>query len=187
MKTPLIAFALSVLSFSAVSRADDAAPPDDFARIRIFQQNGVALGLFPGRDCYRFSLLGNHRGIVESQAFKSFLHLASNKSIGMPETPNSRGLSARSTLFSAAYYQEYRLPAGKITTLTAAFNDVGGWRCDTQAVKFTPQAGTDYEAMLDVSLDDKTCRLVIGGIPPDQPEAGLQALADLAPACSSGK
>ncbi|WP_434633759.1 hypothetical protein [Chromobacterium sp. CV08] len=187
MKIPLTTLVLAALLLPAVSRADGAAPPDDSARIRVFQQNGVTLGLFPGRDCYRASRFGNHGGIVESHAFKSFLHLSSNKSIGMPETPNSRGLSARSTLFSAAYYQEYRLPAGKIATVTAAFGDAGGWYCNTQAVKFTPQAGTDYEAMLDVSLDDKTCRLVIGSIPSDHPDAALQTLPDLAPACSSGK
>ncbi|POA99126.1 hypothetical protein C2134_08605 [Chromobacterium sinusclupearum] len=182
MKKQLIALALPALLLAATCRADDAGPQDNYARIRIFQRNGVGLGLFPHHDCYRFSLMGNNDDIVESQAFKSFIHLANNKSIGMPETPNTHAQAERSKLFSQDYYQEYKLPAGEITTLTASFSDVSNWRCNTLAVKFKPQAGTDYEAMLNVDMDSKTCHLVIGSIPHDNPDAALEPLPNLAPA-----
>ncbi|WP_158677707.1 hypothetical protein [Chromobacterium vaccinii] len=182
MKKQLIAVALPTFLLTSLCHADDTAPQDSFARVRVFQQNQIDLGLFPHQDCYRFSFTGDNGDIVESQALKSFLHLSENKGIGMPETPNTRSLAARNNFISKAYYQEYKIPAGEITTLTASFGDSYNKHCNTLAVKFTPQAGTDYEAMLNVDFDQEACRLVIGAIPHDNPDAPLVRLDHLTPA-----
>ncbi|UTH72681.1 hypothetical protein [Chromobacterium sp. IIBBL 290-4] len=166
------------------SHAEEPAKTDDSARIRIFQRNGVGLGVFPRQSCYQFNLFGKDGNIVESQSFSSFLHMASNKSISMPETANLRAMPQVSKLFSSVYFEEYRLPARQVATITSSFNDATYWHCKTLAVRFTPQAGRDYEAMLDVDMDNKTCKLIVGTIPQNAPDAALEPPSDLSRAAS---
>ncbi|OHX13206.1 hypothetical protein [Chromobacterium sphagni] len=179
MKTLYLPALLLVLN-GLPARADEAAEPAP-ARIRVFMQNSVIVGLYPNRSCYPPKLRsGNLVRAGAGNPFRSLFGSVSNKSIGMPESLNTRQLSQRSRLGSTAYYQEFPLMPGQAVTFSASLNAVNGPHCDTQAASFTPQAGADYEAMLNVA---DRCRLNLVQLPSGSAvDAEPAAIPDLQPA-----
>jgi hypothetical protein len=157
--------AILALSCAGVIHAEqteliaDKAPT---ARIRLFGQNAVMVKFYRNSTCHG-------RGADETKvsgglgdAFSSFIGTVKNVSIGMKETPNTVNLAKRNGYASKAYFREYELAAGQPLTIAMKFRDMmpnGSVYCRTIAGTFTPSAGKDYEAALD--LGGGGCKAVI--------------------------
>ncbi|MQR02577.1 hypothetical protein [Glaciimonas soli] len=133
----------------------------DFARIRLFGQNGMGVKYYPNSACYGGDSVTVSGGFGD--AFSSFLGVASNTSIGMPETPNSGKPSTRNGYFSKAFFREYKITANQPLTIKLDFQSnpspsvsflkgqsTGYLSCRTHAGTFIPEAGKDYEISLDI-------------------------------------
>lgn len=104
--------AIGLLALSATAQAE--APAQDAAtsaRLRLFGQNGISVKFYRNSTCYKSGLFGSGGAEVVSggagDAFLSLLGASSNTRIGMPDTPTTRNLSARSGVLSKAYFKEY--------------------------------------------------------------------------------
>ncbi|MFJ2990940.1 hypothetical protein ACIPF8_24055 [Collimonas sp. NPDC087041] len=150
---------LSHAGESTVDKSNDVK--SDFARIRLFGQNGMGVKYYPNSACYGGDSVTVSGGFGD--AFSSFLGAASNTSIGMPETPNSGKPGTRNGFFSKAYFREYKIAANQPLTIKLDFQSnpspsvsfqkgqsTGYLYCKTLAGTFVPEAGKDYEISLDI-------------------------------------
>lgn len=140
---------LSNADESAVENKDDVK--SDFARIRLFGQNGMGVKYYPNSACYGGNSVTVSGGVGD--AFSSFLGSVSNTSIGMPETPYSGKPSARNGIFSKTFFREYKISANQPLTIKLDFQSNPGLRynyCKTIVGTFVPEAGKDYEISLDI-------------------------------------
>lgn len=159
--------ATGLLALSAMARADTSPVPDAAAsaRIRLFGQNGISVKFYRNSACYKSGLFGSGGAEVVSggagDAFLSLLGASSNTRIGMPDSPATRNLSARSGVLSKAYFKEYSVAAGEPLTVLTSFRDVSGYYCKNIARSFVPEAGADYEASMDLSFAHGTCELSV--------------------------
>ncbi|MQQ99814.1 hypothetical protein [Glaciimonas soli] len=147
------------------SLADETnTPTADTARIRLFGQNGFGVKLYENSSCVGGKSETVSGGIGD--AFASFVGAASNKSIGMPATPNSEHPSARNGFLSKAFFREYAITPQQPVTITSSFSSNPGTNnsleCRKLATTFTPEAGKDYEVSLE--LTPTRCEQVINEI-----------------------
>lgn len=161
-----------------------ASPAQDttISRIRLFGQNGFGVTLYKNSACVGGDDSERVSGGFGS-ALGSFLGMASNESIGIPETEATKNLSQRSGFMSKAYYKEYKIDSGKPVTVSMGFGNAGGPRCaGTISLTFIPKYGADYEGHLDIDYQAKVCRFVIKQVFPEGTTRSIETRR--APACS---
>lgn len=138
------------------------------ARIRIFAQNGIGAGLSDQAGCTKDDSM-EKGGSGFFKALASTFHVASNETIGMPESQTTRELSKRNQVASEAYYTERQITADMPVTLQFSFGSPASGRyCPTIATSFVPRPNADYEAMLDVGggvCQVKVTRILANGVP----------------------
>jgi hypothetical protein len=163
---------------------DQAVPVADSARLRLFGQNGVGVNYYRNSACQGGENVRVSGGLGD--AFSSFIGTASNQSIGMPDTPNTRNQAARNGILSKAYFREYQIAAGQPITITMSFKSNPGKRseyCKTIATTFVPEKGKDYEGALDIVND--SCMQVINELQAGPDGVTLNPVpVALAPACN---
>lgn len=148
-----------------VSLADEATTSTfDTARIRLFGQNGFGVKLYQGSACVGGKSITVSGGIGDT--FASFVGVASNKSIGMPATPNSKNFSRGNSFLSKAFFREYAIAPQQPVTITSGFASNPATNsyleCKEIATTFTPEVGKDYEVSLE--LTPTRCEQVINEI-----------------------
>ncbi|MGE4399429.1 MAG: hypothetical protein AB7D29_07900 [Campylobacterales bacterium] len=123
------------------------------ARMRIFGMNGIATYVYTGLDRCDISRSSNvikaSGGIKDS--LKSLLLSRDSHSIGIPSS--DRVKNPHHGILSNEFYNEYVIPANKLTTVKASFNSGPGSvvsYCDTISRTFFAEPGRDYEAFLTV-------------------------------------
>jgi hypothetical protein len=166
---PLLSLTLAsvFLAGCATSPADETTTMSataDTARIRLFGQNGVGVKLYQNRACVGGKSITVSGGLGD--AFASFVGTASDKSIGMPATPNSANRSKRNGILSKAFFREYVIASRQPITVTSGFASNPGTNdyveCKRIATTFTPEAGKDYEVTLEIT--PSLCMQVINEI-----------------------
>ncbi|GGY22943.1 hypothetical protein [Paludibacterium paludis] len=180
-------FSGSVALASEAARADDAqAVPQSSARIRLFGQNGVGVWFYRNMACYKTGMWGPTDAETVSgglgDAFASFVGVASNSGIGMPETTTTREIAKRNGMLSKAFFREYSVDADKPLTVLVSFGDVSGMRCGYLSASFVPKAGKDYEGVLNISVAERVCRLEIKEITGTPEATELKLVDDMKPA-----
>ncbi|WP_051094350.1 hypothetical protein [Bordetella sp. FB-8] len=151
--------------------------PETSARIRLFGQNGkptiMTVQIGQGSDA-KTEKVNVGGGIGD--AFGSLLGMSKNDSIGIPATANTQNLSAQNGILSKAFYREFVIPAGKPVKVNNAYIGLGSITqlaqggtlyfhegdCASNVVRFTPQAGHDYE--VGSYLNSNGCSVVIFNI-----------------------
>jgi hypothetical protein len=158
-----LAAMLSGCATAELPVASQSYNPSDSARIRLFGQNQKpsTMVVQVGQGADTKSIEVNVGGTV-GDAFGSMLHMAENKSIGMPETENTRNITSRNGILSKAFYREFVIPADKPVKVSNAFIGLSSatpmpsagvtvihqqGSCTGNAIVFTPQAGKDYEVV----------------------------------------
>jgi hypothetical protein len=155
-------FAILAATFvPAVACANDpVAPALEPARIRLFGQNGIGVRYYPNSACIGGESVSVSGGLGD--AFSSFLGTASNKSIGIPATPNTEQLGAKNGVLSKAYFREYPISPDQPITITMNFQSNPGktyMYCQRIGTTFIPEKGKDYEGAL--SIRDGICMQMI--------------------------
>ena len=170
VKISILLFVVSIITACATSVSTGEAEKTDggqknasASRIRLFGQNGVRIVFYRDSTCYEDGLFGiGDKGETVSggmgQSFSSFIGIASNASIGMPETTNTKNITKRDGTLSKAYFREYEIESEKPLTVLAAAG-MPNWGCNRISASFMPKPGKDYEVFLDVSFAEKVCRL----------------------------
>ncbi|MDR0565336.1 MAG: hypothetical protein LBG78_10445 [Azoarcus sp.] len=157
-------------------------PADKAARIRLFGQNGMVVRFYRNSTCNRGRAETVSGGL--GSALSSFVGVASNESIGMPETPNVKNIAERSGILSKAYFREYTVEAGQPLTVTQSYRDVSGWYCSrASAITFIPEAGKDYEAAFDNDVRSGFCGASIKQIVTQDNEVALLPVEVSRPFC----
>lgn len=135
--------------------------PSNSARIRLYGQNQkpsiMEVQMDQSNNAKPVKI--NVGGSI-GDAFSSFIRTAENDSIGMPETENTKNLSARDGILSKAFYREFVIPAGKPVRVYNSFiglsttysmagtgtaTTYGQRSCASGTINFIPKAGKDYE------------------------------------------
>ena len=151
------------------------------ARIRLFAQNGTAVNVTNEAACSaEGSAAESGSNLLKNLA--SALHVASNESLGMPESTTTRRLSDRSGAFSKAYFVERAITAEMPVTVDFTFA-ANNQTCPSMAVSFVPEADADYESKLDVGYG--YCFVSVGRILSSGTVAPVPVTH--APACPSKK
>lgn len=141
---------------SASEPVGEIVPPSTWqpARIRLFGQNGTTIKLYKNTSCSQINMndpIWVSGGLGSS--FMSFLHLASNESIGMPETENTREIAKRDGYLSKAYYKEYELAAGTpVVVELSAVAVESNWYCPGADLNFLAEPGANYEVVQNAQL-----------------------------------
>ncbi|QXZ08997.1 hypothetical protein KUF54_13225 [Comamonas sp. Y33R10-2] len=133
--------------------------PDDSARIRLYGQNGkpTIMILQKESDADNKTVEVNVGGGL-GDAFGSLVGGVKSESIGIAETENSKNIKDKNGILSKAFYREFLIPAGKSVQVRSSYigmaNHAPGssfiykeGSCSSNLVKFTPQAGKDYEVI----------------------------------------
>ncbi len=170
---------------AAVASSEVSADPQPLgsakARIRLFAQNGTAAGVSNEAACSAPDS-GSQSAAGFFKNVASALHMASNESLGMPETVTTRRLSDRSGIISKAYYVERSITAEMPATVDFTFS-ANNQTCPSIAVSFVPQAGADYESKLDVGYG--YCLVTVGRITPSGDVTPVEVVS--APRCPKSK
>lgn len=136
--------------------------PRGQSRIRVFGQNGIFVELHIGSACIRDEA-GKRVSGDFGGAFGSMLGLASNTSVGIPETPTSYKIKDKSRIFSTAYFREYVIPPGTPTSIR--MGAIGAKRYGTACVRtlsLTPRDMEDYE--VDWVAGGGRCELMVNRV-----------------------
>ncbi len=118
-----ILLSISVLSVSASTFAatEQSYDPSKDARIRLFGQNGKPTLMTSDINCEtapKGKKVNVGGGIGD--AFKSFTGIASNQSLGIPETQSTNSLKAMNGILSKAFYKEFSVTAGQPVNVSGA-------------------------------------------------------------------
>ncbi|MET3130962.1 hypothetical protein AAKU55_001220 [Oxalobacteraceae bacterium GrIS 1.11] len=181
-KTIILSLGLSLLAPASFAQepakfgAASIEAPLQTSRLRMFGQNGAMAVLFKNSACVK-SIWSDEAEKVSgglASAFSSFVGKASNLSLGIAETDNTRNLSKKDGIFSKAYFREYVIPAEKPSSMRMGFQDVSSFYVGNGihynsvnpscrgAISFTPVAGADYEAAF--AWEGKECRLSVNQV-----------------------
>ena len=184
----VLTVALSGCASTQLPGADQNYDPSASARIRLFGQNGMptVMKVQTDQKANGGEIEINVGGSL-GDAFGSLMGTVSNQSIGIPETENTQNLKEMNGILSKAFYREFVIPAGKQVKVRNAFiglsatsyASVGNMNmthyqksCNGESVKFTPQAGKDYE--VGSYLQGRSCFVMVFEIRSD---AGRTTLA----------
>lgn len=138
---------------AAVANATPTAPARSTARIRLFGQNGFGVRFYENSACIGGKAKETTVSGGVGDAFSSLFGSVKNVSIGIKDTPNTLNISKRNGIASKAYFREYEVAAAQPLTVQMSFqsNPGGSYAyCNAVGGSFTPEAGKDYEASLDV-------------------------------------
>lgn len=164
---------------SEVAGSGEGAAAATGTRIRLFGQNGVGMVMYTDTVCTRKYASKIEASGTLGSAFGSLFGSVKNESLGIPETATTQSLKQRGKLGSKAYYREYALVPGKPVVLQGGMSAPTGWRCERQITSsFTPEAGKDYEAALDLDFSDGVCTLKVNEVAAD----GALTKLDVVPA-----
>jgi len=151
------------------------------ARLRLFAQNGTAVSLTNEASCVAPGGMGEaSSNLLKNLA--SAMHVASNETLGMPESTTTRRLSERSGVASKAYFMERAITAEMPVSVNFTFA-ANNQTCPSVAVSFVPEAGGDYESKLDVGYG--YCFVSVGRITPSGAVVPVRVTS--APACPPEK
>lgn len=140
--------------------ASPGAATSGSARIRLFGRNGFMVDFFENSTCLGGDARTSVSGSIGS-AFSSFLGKPKNVSLGIKDTPNTLNMENKDSLFSKGYFREYKVVAGQPLTLKMSYGLPRGMSCGPIGTTFTPQAGKDYEAILDVNSSARRCTVML--------------------------
>jgi hypothetical protein len=149
-------------SAPVVTGTSGAATPAaaEGARIRLFGRNGFMVDFFESSTCFGGDAKTSVSGTFGS-TFASFLGKAKNVSLGMKDTPNTLSMAQKDAPFSKGYFREYKVAAGQPLTLRMSYSLPQGMSCGPIGAMFIPEAGKDYEAILDVNFSARRCQIVL--------------------------
>jgi len=127
--------------------------PKEQARIRLYGQNGKP-------TIMRYTNNGQENKVNVGgglgDAFGSLVGVASNQSIGIPQTKISRNVGEKNGMLSKAFYKEFYVPSNSTLLINNAligmanFNPGGSAiyyspSCSSKELSFQPESGKDYE------------------------------------------
>lgn len=130
------------------------APSRATARLRLFGQNGITVRFYENSACFGGQARETQVSGGVGDTFSSFFGSVKNSSVGMRETPNTVAIKHRDGPFSKAYFREYAIGAGRPLTVWMRYQGNPGSvfaTCGAIGGTFTPEAGKDYEASLDMA------------------------------------
>lgn len=140
--------------------ASASAAASGSARIRLFGRNGFMVDFFENSACLGGDARTSVSGSLGS-AFSSFLGKPKNVSLGIRDTPNTLNMENKDSLFSKGYFREYKVAADQPLTLRMSYGLPRGMSCGPIGTTFVPQAGKDYEAILDVNVGARRCTVML--------------------------
>ena len=151
-------FLLSACSTTQAPTSSQNYNQENSARVRLYGLNQkpsimtVQTGQGGKGKVVKYSVGGNI-----ADAFDYFICMGKNESIGIAETENARSIKSGEGILSKAFYREFVIPAGRpvevenafvgLTALPFAAKGVvqSQGSCESAKVRFTPEAGRDYE------------------------------------------
>lgn len=129
------------------------------ARLRVFGNNGIGMVIYPNmNECPQSSDNGLRVSGKIQQSLNAFLSRQDNISIGMPIS--DRVKNPYQSIFGNDFYTESIIPAKPIT-IQSTFTSADHSYCKPITVTFFPEAGKDYETVLNIDKIDRYCQLKI--------------------------
>ncbi|MDF7670121.1 hypothetical protein PT276_02690 [Orbaceae bacterium ESL0721] len=166
---------IAVICLTACALGNSTIDPATFdrsihARIRLYGQNQKPTIIYYFQNGHKVEI---NTGGELADSFLSFIGLAKNQTIGIPNTTMSTNFVNYSGNLSKMFYQEFVIPTGVPITVR---NSYSGFRqdykkdqpntttyqehsCNSKDLTFTPEAGKDYEAV--PAFNSAECGVVI--------------------------
>jgi len=155
---------IAVLLLLGCSTARTKIQPSEYdnknsARLRVFGNNGIGMVIYPNmNECPKSSDNGLRVSGKIQQSLNAFLSQQDNISIGMPIS--DRVKNPYQSIFGNDFYTESIIPAKPIT-IQSTFTSADHSYCKPITVTFFPEAGKDYETVLNIDKIDRYCQLKI--------------------------
>ncbi|MEG1768947.1 MAG: hypothetical protein RR311_10805 [Comamonas sp.] len=163
MKLKTVFFSALIFLLSACSTAQAPTSSQNYnqensAKVRLYGLNQkpsimtVQTGHGANGRVVKYSVGGNI-----ADAFDHFICVGKNESVGIAETENTRNIKSGDGILSKAFYREFVIPAGRPVEVENAFVGLTALpfagkgvvqsqgSCSSAKVRFTPEAGRDYE------------------------------------------
>lgn len=154
----------AVLLLSGCSTAITKIQPSEYdannsARLRIFGNNGIGIVVYQNINGCPYAADNGLRvsGKIQ-QSINAFLAQQDNLSIGMPIS--DRVKNPYQSIFGNDFFTELVVPAKPIT-IQATFTSADQSYCKPITVTLFPEAGKDYETVLNIDKIDRYCQLKI--------------------------
>ena len=162
------------------SEASAKAAEAGSARIRLFGRNGFIVDFFENSMCFGGDAKTSVSGSLGS-TFSSFLGKQKSVSLGIKDTPNTLSMASKDAPFSKGYFREYKVAAGQPLTLKMSYALPQAMSCGPIGKTFIPQAGKDYEAILDVDFRARRCTVGVQEVQANEGDAVLVEVPSMPP------
>lgn len=155
---------ITLLLLSGCSTATTKIQPSEYdaknsARLRVFGNNGIGMVVYQNiNGCPYAADNGLRVSGKMQQSLNAFLSQQDNLSIGMPIS--DRVKNPYQSIFGNDFYTESIIPAKPIT-IQSTFTSADQSYCKPITVTFFPEAGKDYETVLNINKIDRYCQLKI--------------------------
>lgn len=155
---------ITLLLLSGCSTATTKIQPSEYdaknsARLRVFGNNGIGMVVYQNiNGCPYEADNGLRVSGKMQQSLNAFLSQQDNLSIGMPIS--DRVKNPYQSIFGNDFYTESIIPAKPIT-IQSTFTSADQSYCKPITVTFFPEAGKDYETVLNINNIDCYCQLKI--------------------------
>lgn len=155
---------IAVLLLTGCSTATTKIQPSEYdaknsARLRVFGNNGIGMVIYTNmNECPLSSENGLRVSGKIQQSINAFLSQEDNISIGMPVS--DRVKNPYQSIFGNDFFTELVIPAKPIT-IQSTFTSADYSYCKPITVTLFPEAGKDYETVLNINKIDRYCQLKI--------------------------